>query len=54
MRALALVGTLAGQFHLTQRKVQAVLSHIMGIRFSLGTVSQAHGLVSAHSTDGGQ
>jgi transposase len=45
-RALALVGTLAGQFHLTQRKVQAVLSHIMGIRFSLGTVSQAHGLVA--------
>lgn len=45
-RALALVGTLAGQFHLTQRKVQAVLSHIMGIRFSLGTVSQAHGRVS--------
>jgi transposase len=45
-RALALVGTLAGQFHLTQRKVQDVLSHIMGIRFSLGTVSQAHGLVS--------
>ena len=45
-RALALVGTLAGQFHLTQRKVQAVLSHIMGMRFSLGSVSQAHGLVS--------
>lgn len=45
-RALALVGTLAGQFHLTQRKVQSVLSHIMGIRFSLGAVSQAHGLVS--------
>jgi transposase len=38
-RALALVGTLAGQFHLTQRKVQAVLSHIMGMRFSLGAVS---------------
>ncbi|MBD3893994.1 IS66 family transposase [Hydrogenophaga sp.] len=45
-RALALVGTLAGQFHLTQRKVQAVLSHVMGIHFSLGAVSQAHGLVS--------
>jgi transposase len=45
-RALALVGTLAGQFHLTQRKVQDVLAHIMGIRFSLGAVSQAHGLVS--------
>jgi transposase len=45
-RALALVGTLAGQFHLTQRKVQAVLSQIMGMHFSLGAVSQAHGLVS--------
>jgi hypothetical protein len=45
-RALALVGTLAGQFHLTPRRVQDVLAHIMGIRFSLGTVSQAHGLVS--------
>jgi transposase len=31
---------------LTQRKVQDVLAHIMGIRFSLGTISQAHGLVS--------
>jgi transposase len=41
-----LVGTLAGQFHQTPRKVQDVLAHIMGIRFSLGTVSQAHGLVS--------
>lgn len=45
-KALALVGTLAGQFHLTQRKVQAVLEHIMGMRFSLGAVSQAHGLVA--------
>lgn len=35
-RALALVGTLAGQFHLTQRKVQAVLSHIMGIHLRPG------------------
>jgi len=40
-----LVGTLVGQFHLTQRKVQDVLGHVMGIRFSLGTVSQAYGLV---------
>jgi hypothetical protein len=45
-RALALVGTLAGQFHQTPRKVQDVLAHIMDIRFSLGAVSQAHGLVS--------
>ena len=45
-RALALVGTLAAQFHHTQRKVQDVLAHIMGIRFSLGMFSQAHGLVS--------
>jgi hypothetical protein len=43
LRALALVGTLAGQFHF---KVQDVLSHIMGMGFSLGTVSQARGLVS--------
>jgi hypothetical protein len=41
-----LVGTLGGQFHLTQRKVQDVQGHVMGIRFSLGTVSQAYGLVS--------
>ena len=40
-RALALVGTLAGQFHLTQRKVQAVLSQLMGIQFSLGAVSRS-------------
>lgn len=45
-KALALVGTLASQFHLTQRKVQAVLAHIMGMRFSLGAISQAHGLVA--------
>ena len=31
---------------LMQRKVQAVLSHVMGMRFSLGAVSQAHGPVS--------
>lgn len=45
-KALALVGTLASQFHLTQRKVQAVLEHIMVMRFSLGAISQAHGLVA--------
>jgi transposase len=45
-KALALVGTLASQFHLTQRKVQSVLENIMGMRFSLGTISQAHGLVA--------
>jgi transposase len=45
-KALALVGTLASEFHLTQRKVQSVLEHIMGMRFSLGTISQAHGLVA--------
>jgi transposase len=45
-RELTLMGTLAGQYLLTQSKLQYVLLHIMGIRFSLGTVSQAHGLVS--------
>jgi len=40
-RALALVGTLAGQLHLTQRKVQAVLSH-MGEQPSFVTVSDRY------------
>jgi hypothetical protein len=30
-RALALVGTLAGQFHLTQRKVQAGFCRVSGV-----------------------
>lgn len=45
-RALALVGTLAGQFHLSQAKVRDLLGQVMGVRFSLGAISQAHGHVA--------
>jgi hypothetical protein len=36
-RALALVGTLSGQFHLTQGKIQRLLEQVMGLKFSMGT-----------------
>lgn len=45
-RALALVGTLSGQFHLTQGKVQRLLEQVMGLKFSIGTISMAHGHVA--------
>ena len=45
-RALALVGTLSGQFHLTQGKIQRLLAQVMGLRFSIGTISMAHGHVA--------
>jgi transposase len=45
-RALGLVGILAGRFHLTQDKIRIFLDELMGIRFSLGCVSQAHGKVA--------
>ncbi len=45
-RALALVGTLSGQFHLTQGKIQRLLGQVMGLKFSIGTISMAHGHVA--------
>ena len=45
-RVLALVGTLSGQFHLTQGKIQRLLAQVMGLRFSIGTISMAHGHVA--------
>lgn len=45
-RALALVGTLSGQFHLTQGKIQRLLEQVMGLKFSIGTNSMAHGHVA--------
>ena len=45
-RALALVGTLSGQFHLTQGKIQRLLAQVMGLKFSIGTISMAHGHVA--------
>ena len=45
-RALALVGTLSGQFHLTQGKIGRLLAQVMGLKFSIGTISMAHGHVA--------
>jgi len=46
VRALALVGTLSGQFHLTQGKIQRLLAQVMGLKFSIGTISMAHSHVA--------
>lgn len=45
-RALALIGVLATRFHLTQFKIRDVLAHMMGLDFSVGAISQAHGKVA--------
>jgi transposase len=45
-KALALVGVLSTKFHLTQGKIRHLLDELLGIRFSIGAVSQAHGKVS--------
>lgn len=45
-RAVALIGTLAGQYHLSQGKIRDLLAGVFGLRFSLGTVSSAHGQVA--------
>ena len=46
-RALALVGVLGTRYHLTQRKTRNLLDQVMGLRFSVGAISQAHGKVAA-------
>ena len=45
-RALALVGTLGTHFHLTQYKVRDLLARLLGVDFSVGAISQAHGKVA--------
>lgn len=45
-RALALIGVLATRYHLTQFKIRDLLAHMMGLDFSVGAVSQAHGKVA--------
>ena len=45
-RALALVGTLGTQFQLTQMKIRDLLARLMGVDFSVGAISQAHGKVA--------
>jgi transposase len=42
-RALALIGTLGTHYHLTQFKIRDLLARLMGVDFSVGAISQAHG-----------
>ena len=46
-RALALVGVLGTRFHLTQGKIRDLLAQMVGLNFSIGAISQAHGKVAA-------
>jgi transposase len=45
-RALALVGVLGTRFHLTQGKIRDLLAQVLGVDFSVGAISQAHGKVA--------
>lgn len=45
-KALALIGTLATHYHLTQFKIRDLMAQVMGVDFSVGAISQAHGLVA--------
>lgn len=46
-RALALVGVLGTRYHLTQNKTRDLLAQVLGVDFSVGAISQAHGKVAA-------
>jgi len=43
---LSLVGVLGTRYHLTQRKIHNLLDQLMGLSFSAGAISQAHGKVA--------
>jgi transposase len=45
-RALALIGVLGTQYHLTQKKTRDLLAQVLGVDFSVGAVSQAYGVVA--------
>ena len=45
-RALALIGTLGTQYHMPQFKIRDLLARLMGVDFSVGAISQAHGKVA--------
>ena len=45
-RALALIGTLGTHYHLTQFKIRDLMARLMGVDFSVGAISQAHGKVA--------
>lgn len=46
-RALAFIGVLGTHYHLTQFKIRDLLARMMGVDFSVGAISQAHGKVAA-------
>jgi transposase len=43
---LAVIGTLAASCHMTQRQLTTVMADLFGVRFSVGCVSAAHGIVA--------
>ena len=45
-RVLALIGVLGTRYQLTQGKVRDLLAQVLGLDFSVGAVSQAHGKVA--------
>jgi transposase len=45
-RALALIATLGTHYHLTQFKIRDLLAQVVGVDFSVGAISQAHGKVA--------
>lgn len=45
-RALAIVGLLGTRCHLTQGKIRDLMAQLLGVDFSIGTISQAHGKVA--------
>jgi hypothetical protein len=47
MRALSQVGVQGTCYHLTQRKIRGLLDQLMGLGFSLGSISQAHSKVAS-------
>ncbi len=47
-RALSLVGVLGTRYHLTQRKIRNLLDQLIGLSFSVGAISQAHGMDETH------
>lgn len=46
-RALALIGALGTRFHLTQFKIRDLLAQVLGVDFSVGAISQAHGKLAS-------
>ena len=45
-RALAHIGALGTRYHLTQFKIRDLLAQMLGVDFSVGAVSQAHGKIA--------